>query len=322
MQLEFVSAQALLRDACPPNAPSLLWKHPQLDLRVEAGAINIICSLDKRKSLRHSAMLAGELARRKKQISPVRGVNPFTGVNESEDYDRLCASRARTMNVLYINTLTNEVSMEAAFVQTLPGMDKWIWTDRDRGGEFPYTRLGLFFLSVRSGSIMKHEAAKELKEYVKQNNIDVIVLNSFEFACRTQREKDDMVDLLKYFCDVYNTSVLIYTHEPEKRFRSGSRRGPMGALSILADWVSTIDAMAPELDVTLPGAPLECGEPVTEQLQGFDGPITYRNDEEVQTMLRNAPDSMLPREHIRPDGTFASQKYEYSMNTDAERVMK
>jgi hypothetical protein len=318
MELKFTRAPHLLRDACPPNPPTLLWQHPTLDLKLRASAINLICSTDSKQSLRHSVMLAGELALRKKAMSPVRGINPFTGINESEEYDKSCYEHAKNMNVLYINSLTSESEVEEALVQTLPGMDKWIWVDRDRGGEFPYRDLGIHILSIRSGSIMKKEASTELKDYVRQNKIDVIVVNSFEFACRTQREKDDMVDLLKFFRDEYCASILIYTHESEKRFRGGSRRGPMGALSILADWVSTIEAMAPEL--LIPGV---CESEPDETYIGYEGKTnTYRAPEEVVVMLQDAPESMLPREHVRQDGTLTKERFDMIYNVGAATVTK
>ncbi len=318
MELKFTRASHLLADAFPPNPPSLLWQHPKLDLKIRASAIHLICSTDSKHSLRHSVMLAGELALRKKAMSPVRGINPFTGINESEEYDRFWFENSKNMNVLYINSLTSEDQVEEALVQTMPGMDKWIWVDRDKGGEFPYRDLGIHILSIRSGSIMKKEASTELKDYVRQNKIDVIIVNSFEFACRTQREKDDMVDLLKFFRDEYCTGIIIYTHESEKRFRSGSRRGPMGALSILAGWVSTIEEMAPELLV--PGV---CESEPDETYIGYEGKVnTYRAPDEVVVMLHDAPESMMPREHVRQDGTLTKERFEMIYNVGSATVTK
>ena len=267
-------------------------------------------------------MLAGEIARNKKQRFP-QHVNPFTGIDEGAEYDALFAAQEKKMNVLYINSLTCELQVQEDLVQTMPDMDKWIWIDRSKGRDFPYEDLGLHVLSIRSGTIMKQDEKRELREYVKHNNIDIIILNSFEFACRTQREKDDMVDLLKFFRDEYCVSILIFTHESVKRFAPGaSRRGPMGALSILADWASSIDVMAPELDAEL-NAPIVCGSTPEARFEGFDGDKNvYRHSEEVVTMLREAPDSMLPREHVREDGTLTKERFDHRMNSDKASVVK
>jgi hypothetical protein len=251
MKLDFVHAPLLLRETCPPTRSSILWKHPKLDMKIEAGGVNIICSDDSKKSLRYSAMIAGEIARNKKQQFPSR-LNPFTGLNEGAGYDAHCAAQEKNMNVLYINSLTTEYEVEEELVKTLPKMDEWVWIDRDKGREFPYSDLGLHILSVRSGTIMKQDEKRELRNFIKDNRIHIIILNSFEFTCRTQREKDDLVDLLKVLRDEFFVSILVFTHEPVKRFAPGSsRRGPLGTLSILASWARTIDDLAPELDAEL-----------------------------------------------------------------------
>src|SRR5688572_305677 len=103
MNLRFVKASALLKEASIPHPPSIFWKHSKQNLQIEASGIHIICSDDGKKSVRLSMQIAGEIARTKKPVTPTRGVNPFTGINESEEYDAMLAQEAKNIRVLYLN---------------------------------------------------------------------------------------------------------------------------------------------------------------------------------------------------------------------------
>lgn len=229
--------------------------------------------------------------------------------------------KMRRTSALYLNSLTHEAQVEGALVRTLPKMDEWIWRDRERGRDFPYHELAMTIVSIRSGVIMKEETKKEFMQYVTQNRINVIVLNSFEFACRTQREKDDMVDLLKQLRDELCVSIVIYTHEAHKRFTNGSRRGPFGALSILASSISTIEKLAPEL--MTPENTVTPEEQAAGTYAGFvETDVSYQPMEEVQARLRDAPPSILPRQHVRTDGSLTDERFDMVRNAGTASVKK
>jgi hypothetical protein len=307
----------MLKDACVPQAPNVYWKHPKLHKELADSGLYIICSDDSRQSVRHSIQLATEIACTKKKNMPTHGVNPYTGINESAEYDALFDDKMGNAKVLYLNTLTTDYQLELELIAALPKMDHWLWMERHRGIQFPYEDLSISILSAPSGKIMKSETKKDLSYYIKDNNIDVVVLNSFEFASRTQREKDDMVAMLKELRDERMVAIVIYTHEPERRLTKGSaRRGPIGALSMLANWVSTVEKLAPELCVpelvpeenTAEVSP-EDGVCKLEEskFEGFDrAEISYQSAEEVQERLRTAPPELLPRRQVQPDGVIVS----------------
>jgi hypothetical protein len=317
MTLQFIRAKDFLIDAMPPQKPSILWRHKTEDLAIEASGVHIICFDDPKKSVRLSLQIACEVATSKKQYAPTRGVNPFTGINESEEYDKMLASDASNMNVLYINTLAAPTRLEEEISEVLPEMDQWIWQGRDKGAQFPYPDLPLNILHARAGTLTKEEGRKELFNYIKQNKIDLVVINSFEFASRTQREKDDMVHLLKDLRDERGVSIVVFTHESEKRLTAGaSRRGPIGSLSILSNFVNTVKAMAEELYV--PGV---CETEEGEVYAGCDVEENqYRDPGEVQTMLMQS--EAPPRKHVRTDGTITDERFDVCRNNLGDTIVR
>jgi hypothetical protein len=317
MPLQILRAKDFLIDAMPPQKPSILWRHKTEDLAIEASGVHIICFDDPKKGVRLSLQIACEVATSKKQYAPTRGVNPFTGINESEEYDKMLARDAGNMNVLYINTLAAPTRLEEEISEVLPEMDQWVWQGRDKGAAFPYPDLPLNILHARAGTLTKDEGRKELFNYIKQNKVDLVVINSFEFASRTQREKDDMVHLLKDLCDERGVSIVVFTHESEKRLIAGaSRRGPIGSLSILSNFVSTVKAMAEELYV--PGV---CETEEDEVYAGCDVVQNqYLDPGEVQTILMQA--EAPPRKHVRDDGTITEQRFEVCRNGLGDDVVR
>lgn len=245
-QFRITDIKSLLKEALPPQPDPVYWQHKTLERAITGGSINVISTDSAAKSVMLSLEIATTIALTKAPVVPTRGVNPFTGINESEEYDAMLAEEAQLMPVMYLNTITTESQLERELVLTLPEMPKWIWLDRDQDIAYPYERMRFHQVTAQPGTIMKEEHKSDLFNYIKHNKVKVVVLNSFEFACRTQREKDDLACLLKEMRDRYNVAVLVFTHESEKRLKTNTR-GPLAMLAMLSTWIDTIATLAPEM---------------------------------------------------------------------------
>jgi hypothetical protein len=245
-EFRIYDVKTLLKEALPPQADPVYWQHEKLDRAITGGSITMISSDSASKSLQLSLQIAAKIARTKAPVVPTRGVNPFTGINESERYDAMLAEEAKLMPVLYLNTIATDAQLERELVLTLPEMLEWIWVDRDKGAEYPYEEMRLHQITAQPGTIMKEEHKSVLTQYVRHNKIKVVVLNSFEFACRTQREKDDLACMLKELRDIYNVAVIVFTQEAESRLKRATR-GPLAMIAMLSSWIETVATLAPDL---------------------------------------------------------------------------
>jgi hypothetical protein len=245
-EFHIVDVKNLLKEALPPQADPVYWRHATLDRAITGGSITMISSDSASKSLQLSLEIAATIARTNTPVVPTRGLNPFTGVNESESYDESLAEAAKPMPVLYLNTIATDAQLERELVLTLPDMLKWIWIDREHGTAYPYEEMRLHQITAQPGTIMKEEHKRTLMQFVGHNKIKFIVLNSFEFACRTQRERDDLACMLKELRDTHNVAILVFTQEAESRLKRATR-GPLAMIAMLSSWIDSIATLAPDL---------------------------------------------------------------------------
>jgi hypothetical protein len=325
LDFEIFSANERLKDVMPPQRMPTYWKHDTLDREVRAGGVYLISSDHAMKSLRLSLEIAAKMATSKEPVVPTHGVNPFTGVDESAEYTAWCERNAENTPVLYINTIATRYEMDCELTKLLPEMTKWIWLDRRKGKQYPYDDMKLHMINAPIGTIMKPESKRSIFEFVEEHNVRVIVINSFEWACRTQRERDDLAAMIKTLRETYEVAFVICTTETEKKLKSGSCvRGPMGLLTMLAYWIETVNTLNPSIEAR-PFEPMGSDVPVDVKPQPEIMTAAEVNEHLSQlpeSILLPQPDPLARSVCVNERGDFTDQRFEIMRNSDTGFVKK
>lgn len=114
-----------------------------------------------------------------------------------------------------------------------PGAQEWS-TKRDRYlRDNPAKDDNLLLYHVPKGDFNSHFAEIEIQR--RQHMASIIIVNSWEFCCRTARHRDDLVFHLLNLCDM-GCTVIVFTQE-EKRKIDKQARGPLALLRMQSDQV-------------------------------------------------------------------------------------
>ncbi len=131
--------------------------------------------------------------------------------------DAIC-SFGRHGNVLYVNTSFSNRKMLAASRKIL----------RDATSPFYYQQVPMGELNYYWSDI---------KEMVKQHNIQHIIINSWEYGFKNYKEKEEIIFRLMPLMNS-GVSILVYSQaNPETAFAGKIQRGGLGKLSGLADQI-------------------------------------------------------------------------------------
>jgi hypothetical protein len=211
---------SILEGAEPYHKPAVIWQsRTKYDIRLTRGSLTIICGGSHQEVIGQSFKLAQEICRRNVREKSPWPYNP----EEVSDGQR----------VFYLNTATTRERMTNEAVGLWPGAQEWC-VKRDR---FMRPNPGkddkLHLYHVPSGQFNEH--FPEIKIQHRQNMASVVILNSFEFACRTARHRDDLVFQLLALREA-GCAVIVFTQE-EKRKVVKQARGPLALLRMQADAV-------------------------------------------------------------------------------------
>lgn len=255
--------------------PPLIWESERafptgkapLALDIYSRSINIVCGQDAPTNLRVSLKIAIDIARapRKKRNSSAliqegicvaadgRIVAPDDrSVLETYDLSKK-PDPSVSANVLYINTLAAEWAVNNEMLGLWPELDRWALESQEgKQAPRPCQWLPLHVMSAEPGDLLQYQ--EKLFDIMHEQNINVVVLNSFEMAWRTERQKRDLMLLLRSFQHSHRT-VIVFTHESAAKLQPGKSSRALGGLAIVAQEVAELLPMdATSLDFATPGS--------------------------------------------------------------------
>lgn len=242
--------------------PPLIWssktaypKNAPLDLDVYSRSINIVCGQHSPTNLRVSLKMALDIARapRKMRVSsPLRaeglGVDKHGAIvrpDERSVLETYDLSRkpdpSQMANVLYINTLTPEWVVNNELLGLWPELERWA-LDCQEGKVRPRPDLWmpLHLMTAEPGDLLLHREI--LYDVMHQKNINVVVLNSFENSCASERHKRELMLFLRSFQHTMRT-VIVFSHEKAERLRAGCASRVLGNLTMIAAAVVRLDPL-------------------------------------------------------------------------------
>jgi hypothetical protein len=208
----------LIQDAQPYQVPATIWTsaaRPYVTIR--RGSLNIISCNSKQDVVGQSLKLAQDICR-----SEIREADPWPYNPE----DVIAHPK-----VFYLNTAASRDDIQNEIMGLWPGAQEWS-VKRDRYlRDNPAKDDNLVLYHVPSGKFNDHFAA--IMNQRKANMASIIILNSFEFACRTARHRDDLVYQLKELRDL-GCTVIVFTQEAKRRIDKQAR-GPMALLRMQSE---------------------------------------------------------------------------------------
>jgi hypothetical protein len=255
--------------------PSILWQSARafsgkrfhkgrkspIDLTVTAQGIHLALSQDQLLTVRTSLKIAVDIANKEWVYNPptvdYEAEHTTSFINATGGIERdISAARnayqkeaeeamgSRRPSVLYLNTLASNTSLANELIGVLPEVEAGIAHGYN---QLPYKDLALELLTLAPGELLQKRAA--LIDLILRKNIAVLVLNSIEFACSTERQRRELVLLLKELRDMYAVTIVAFSYDREAcaSTTNGGRktRGHIGSLAMLATSVSIMrDDMA------------------------------------------------------------------------------
>lgn len=210
----------LIEGAEPYHQPGVIWRstaRPETELR--RGSLTIICGGGHPELVGQSFRLAQQICR-----TEVREKNPWP-YNPEDVSPR--------QGVFYLNTAATRDRIVNEAMGLWPGAQEWC-VKRDRymrPNPAKDDKLNLYH--IPTGEFSKHFTEIQLQHL--QNMASVVILNSFEFACRTARHRDDLIFQLIALRDA-GCAVIVFTQE-ERRKVEKQARGPLALLRMQSDAV-------------------------------------------------------------------------------------
>lgn len=328
--MNILSLKDLLSEATPYVEPKTFWKTEDDSFKVLSEGVQIVCSTSATDSVRASLRIALEVAS-KPLMRSTWGTNPFTG----EPHELLHGPLFKESTpVVYLNTLVTNAAVMNELARMLPKMDEWVWVSREKGAECPYGDLNIHVIDAPAGTLANNEHLVTLRQHIEKHSVRMLVINSFEFACRTARQKDDLVYELKELRDTYGVSIVVFSHENERNLKVGAcSKGPVGKLAMVSNAIAPLKSLGVELgaDLKLKLQPTDPGAPNSELSPGvcvdagplleINGPTEFAitTAKDVHEYLSKLPDSRTDiseaeRVCVREDGALTDQRFDIHRN--------
>jgi hypothetical protein len=210
----------LINEAEPYHEPGVVWQSKTREnAQIRRGSMTIVCGGRHGELLGQSLKLAQEICSTEFREKDPWPYNPEEVILKPK--------------VLYINTATTRDSIANQAMGLWSGAQEWC-VKRDRYlRDNPAKDDNLFLYHVPAGEFNKHYP--EIKIQRKQTMASVVILNSFEFACRTARHRDDLIFQLLELREM-GCTIIIFTQD-EKRRVEKQARGPLALLRMQSDQV-------------------------------------------------------------------------------------
>ncbi len=112
----------------------------------------------------------------------------------------------------------------------------------------------------------------QISEMISRHNIEVVMINSWEFASRDTRYKDNLLYKIRCLIESQGVSVIIYSHQmkSEPKHVGIAKRGCLGKLSAIAGSITTVELdeqYAIEREMEWSNANVEIAEETRRTLQ-------------------------------------------------------
>ena len=200
-------------------------------IQIASGGINIVSSRDVRKNVRRSLRIAMDIA---KDGLRVLYVNSYAGL-------------ALLRESLQAELQISDEERALAQKESMKNIDSESSIADDWRGRFNILdcKMGMWdgCRNVIEKALYEEKSVSyNSREQVLTQHTDVIVINSFEFASITYRQKLEMATDIMRWRNKLPITVVIFTQEVQAVMEAGLPvRGPLGLLTASADTLSKLD---------------------------------------------------------------------------------
>lgn len=136
----------------------------------------------------------------------------------------------RIPKVCYINTLIGEWELDNEMLYAVPEVGAWMSGKRQTG--LPWRDIEFESHTMMPGELIRKIDA--MRDYIVRDGIDVVIINSFEFACASPKDKNDLVNFLKELRDMHQKTVIVLSHESRSVSAGNATIGPVGGLAMMS----------------------------------------------------------------------------------------
>ena len=207
----------LLHEAPPFHRSGALWRSAISEAEIQRGSLNIVCGGSREHVIGQSLNLAREICRTETREKSPWPFNP--------------EEVTRRQKVLYINTCSSQDHITNQLMGLWPGAQEWSVRRDKYVRPSPAADDTLDIFTVPAGQFVAY--LEQIQKHVRDTMASVVILNSFDIACRTARHRDDLTFALFALRDL-GCTVIVFTQE-EKRKAEKQARGPLALLRMQCD---------------------------------------------------------------------------------------
>ena len=232
------TARRLKNDIPKEQEKRILWKSSVKEpvMAIREKCINVIACRVSEHNLQGSMRISMELAARaESDVDTWKGWdadgNPIEHVEAPRPKAKVAQSKFPPVKrVLYINTyammehLAATMNFYAEHLEPMKERSKSVFDGTDALDGLPV------LYAEAPMNVMLIDADK-IRQSIVDNEVDVLVINSFEEATMSGYDKKKLAMMLRAWQREFNLTVIIYTTEVRKGMRTGvTTRGPIGYL--------------------------------------------------------------------------------------------
>jgi hypothetical protein len=202
-------------------------------IQIASGGINIVSSRDARRNVRLSLRIAMDIA---EDGLRVLYVNSYAGLALLRESLQTELARSKEERAMIRGEVVKEIE------PAVKGSGDAEWRSRFQIIDCKMGMWGGCSRAIGKGLYQEKNVSYNSKEQVLTQYSDVIVLNSFELASVTYRQKLEMTTDIMRWRDKVPLTVVIFTQEVQAVMEAGLPvRGPLGLLTTSADTLSKVD---------------------------------------------------------------------------------